>query len=93
MTKLRVGALLVLLSAVPAYGQVTSIASSTPAPKGQDLNRIVCEVEETTGTRLGATKVCKTVLEWQQLKSEHRDTVEAFQRMNTSTGCQEGQGC
>ena len=43
------------------------------------------------GTRLGATKVCKTVLEWQQMRTEHRETVEQFQRMNTSVGCPDGQ--
>ena len=93
MAKLRMCAMLLLAASAPAYTQVTSLNSSTPGSKGQDLNKIVCEVEETTGTRLGARKVCKTVLEWQQLRSEHRDTVEAFQRMNTSNGCQEGQGC
>jgi hypothetical protein len=93
MAKLRVCAILLLAASPPVHAQVTSINSSTPASKGQDLNKIVCEVDQTTGSRLGAHKVCKTVLEWQQQRSEHRETVENFQRMNTSTGCQEGQGC
>lgn len=74
----------VTLVSSPAFAQVTSLQSANPAPKGQDLNRIVCEVEETTGSRLGARKVCKTVLEWQQLKREHRDTLEKFQQQNTN---------
>jgi hypothetical protein len=93
MAKLRVCAILLLAASPPVSAQVTSINSSTPAYRGQDLNKIVCEVDQTTGSRLGAHKVCKTVLEWQQQRSEHRETVENFQRMNTSTGCQEGQGC
>lgn len=78
-----------------ATAQVTSIATNNPAPKGgrQDLNRIVCEVDETTGTRLGARKVCKTVADWQDLRLQHRERVEEIQRMGTSVGCQEGQAC
>ena len=71
-----------------ATAQVTSIATANPAPKGgaQDLNKIVCEVDETTGTRLGARKVCKTVLEWQQFKYEVHQGLQKFQQQATSTG-------
>lgn len=87
-------AIAALLAAAPAGAQVTSIQSSNPsAPKSHDPNAVVCQVEQTTGTRLGARKVCKTALEWQQLRTEHRESVEQFQRMGTSAGCQEGQGC
>jgi hypothetical protein len=81
------------VASVPASGQVTTILSPNPAPKGngQDLSKIVCEVTQTTGTRLGARKVCKTVLEWQQLRREQRDTLESVQRQATSTGCPNGQ--
>lgn len=79
-----------LATSAPAFAQVTSINSSTPAGKGQDLNKIVCEVEETTGTRLGARKVCKTVLEWQQMRRDQRETVEKFQQQGTSTGIPSG---
>ena len=50
----------------------------------------MCEVDETTGTRLGARKVCKTVAEWQDLRSQTRTNVEMTQRMATSTGCPNG---
>ena len=70
-----------LLASTPAFAQVTSIATNNPAPKGgQDLNKIVCEVDQTTGSRLGAHKVCKTVLEWQQMREEQREHVEGVQR-------------
>lgn len=83
-----------LLTASSAVAQVTSIESANPAPKGaSDPNRIICEVDETTGTRLGAHKVCKTALEWQEQRASHRESVEGFQRQGTSVGCQEGQGC
>ena len=80
----------VALSSSAATAQVTSIQAPNPAPKGQNLDKIVCEVAQTTGTRLGARKVCKTVLEWQDLRSQTRTNVEMVQRMATSTGCPDG---
>jgi hypothetical protein len=79
-----------LATSAPAFSQATSTNGNTPAAKGQDLNKIVCEVQETTGTRLGARKICKTVLEWQQMRREQRETVEKFQQQNTSTGIPSG---
>jgi len=81
------------LSSSAATAQVTSIQTANPASKGQDLDKIVCEVAQTTGTRLGARKVCKTVLEWQQMRESQRHDLEEVQRMGTSVGCQEGQSC
>ena len=80
-----------LIMSASASAQVTSIESSNPAPKGHDPNRIVCETFDTTGTRLGRRKVCKTVLEWQQLTAEQREGLQTFQRMATSVGCPNGQ--
>ena len=74
-----------LLASTPAFAQVTSVATNNPAPKGQDLNKIVCEVDQTTGSRLGARKVCKTVLEWQQMRREQRESIEGIQR-NSNVG-------
>jgi len=94
MGKLVTIAAATLLGASSAVAQVTSIESSNPASKGiGNPNRIVCEVDETTGTRLGAHKVCKTALEWQEQRASHRESLEMFQRQGTSQGCQEGQGC
>jgi hypothetical protein len=76
-----------------AISQVTSMESANPAPKSvssQDLNKVVCEVDSTTGTRLENHKVCKTVLEWQEQRRAHREGVEGFQRQGTSVGCQNG---
>jgi hypothetical protein len=78
-----------LFVSVPALAQATSPQSNGPATK-QDLNRIVCEVDQTTGSRLGARKVCKTVLEWQQMRREQRETVEKFQQQNSSVGSPSG---
>ena len=82
-----------LLLGAPAVAQITTMQSNNPAPIKGDPNRMVCEVEQTIGTRLGARKVCKTVHEWQELRMEHRETVAAFEQRNTSVGCQEGNAC
>ena len=69
-----------------AISQVSSMESANPAPKsvsGQELNKVVCEVDSTTGTRLGNHKVCHTVSEWAQLKQGHRDDVERAQQQLT----------
>lgn len=94
MGKLVTIAAAAVLTAGSAVAQVTSIQSANLGSKGTGHpDRIVCEVDETTGSRLGAHKVCKTELEWRQQRSEHRETLEGFQRQGTSLGCQEGQGC
>jgi hypothetical protein len=90
MSKLQFFGVLALAAASPVYAQVTSIESSNPARKSNDPNRIVCDVEQTTGTRLGARKVCKTAAEWAQLKQETRQNVEKVQQQGTSTGIPSG---
>jgi hypothetical protein len=86
MRKLRVIALWAFVAGTPVYAQVTSIQTSNPARKSGDPNRIICDVEQTTGTRLGARKVCKTAAEWAQMTQEHRQTLEKVQQQATSTG-------
>jgi hypothetical protein len=93
MMKLTMFLAATLLVSTTAAAQVTSFESNIPVQRGHDPNRVVCEVDQTTGTRLGARKVCKTVAEWQQMRTEHRETVEDFERRNTSVGCQEGNAC
>lgn len=65
-------------------------ATSQPAPtpivvvgkdgKKSDPNRIICEKQETTGTRLGARKVCLTAAQWQEKRREHREELERAQK-------------
>ena len=85
--------MVLMLIATPATAQVTSLEAANQLPKTGDPNRIVCERQETTGSRLGAHKVCLTVAEWAEKKREHRETLESIQHFGTSVGCQEGQAC
>ncbi len=76
-------ALAAMLGAAASAGtaQVTTLESPNPAPKKGDLNRIVCEKQETTGTRLGTRKVCLTVLQWEEKRREQREHTEKVQRI------------
>ncbi len=68
------------LIAVPAAAQVSSIETARPALKSKDPNRIVCERQDTTGTRLGSRKVCLTAAQWQEKRREHREELERAQK-------------
>lgn len=84
MRKVYAFAVAASLVSSAAAAQVTSMAAANPPPapavKGQNLNKVVCEVDQTTGSRLGARKVCKTVLEWQQMRREQRESIERIQQ-------------
>ena len=41
---------------------------------------MVCRVEQTVGSRLGAKKTCMTAREWKDLEDETRQAVEKFQQ-------------
>lgn len=78
---------LVILAALAAFGtttvsaQVSSIESSRPDTKSQDPNKVICERAETTGTRLGAKRVCMTAAQWAEQRREQREDLERVQRI------------
>jgi hypothetical protein len=77
---------LMIAVATSAMAQSTPPQTATPpATAGKDPNRIICEKEDTIGSRLGGTKVCKTWLEWQQQRAEHRESIERIQQ-NSNVG-------
>jgi hypothetical protein len=85
MLKASVFAALVAFAAQPAVAAEDSAQGSKPtvvAGKGKsyDPNRMVCQREETTGTRLGARKVCLTALQWEEKRREHREQLERAQQ-------------
>ena len=83
--------LLIVAAAVatPAASQSISFDNSPPlAPNKANAkgDKLICEKEETLGTRLGAQKVCLTETQWQERRREQRETLEKFQRQQTSVG-------
>ena len=82
MLKASIFAALLAFAVQPA---VAKDGSEGPAPatakaKSNDPNRMICQREETTGTRLGARKVCLTAAQWAEKRREHREDIERAQR-------------
>lgn len=47
----------------------------------------ICRVQETTGSRLAAKRICKTQAEWDEIAANARNDVEtATGRLNTANG-------
>lgn len=72
-------AIAVLVSAAAPAQVITSYRANNPAPIKGDANKIVCQKEETIGTRLGGKKVCLTVAEWQARQHADREQTERVQ--------------
>lgn len=73
-----------LLAAAPASAQLITIESSNPLPKtadGGDLNRVICEKVQRTGSRLEFDKVCMTALQWKEHQQGHREDFEKVQQV------------
>lgn len=79
MIKIALAAVGLSLVAAPAAAQVSSIESSRASTRS-DPNRMICERVDTTGTRLGARKVCLTTAQWQEKRREHREELERAQK-------------
>ena len=75
-----------LVAATPALAQIVPADQATSAQKPKDPNRIICERDEETGSRLGAREFCKTAAQWDALRHANREQVEDWQRQLTSPG-------
>jgi hypothetical protein len=45
-----------------------------------DANKVVCKTEETTGSRLGAMRVCKTKAQWDATSDASRQMLDDTQQ-------------
>ncbi len=74
-------ALLLVGTAQPAFAQTAAsqprAAKSTSADK---LDKIVCQTEESLGSRLNVKRVCKTVREWREEAEGSREALERIQQ-------------
>jgi Ni/Co efflux regulator RcnB len=51
--------------------------------KAADLNEVVCEKEEETGSRLGAKRVCMTRSQWAEQRRVERQEIDKAQTQRT----------
>jgi len=65
----------------------SSAAGTTQLPRNleklaqnkSDLDKVVCEKQETMGTRLGAKKVCMTVAQWIEFQNDVKDQARRLE--------------
>ncbi len=68
------GASSVLAETSPAAGSATG-SQVVKADSKYDPNKIVCKTEDTTGTRLGAKRVCHTRADWAEMERVTQQSV------------------
>ena len=70
-----------IVVAAPAAAQTAPAAQPAPVnSKKPDVNKLVCQRQEEIGSRLSAKKVCMTVQEWQEFRSQNRENLERWQQ-------------
>jgi hypothetical protein len=80
--------LLLLSSVAGAQAQPATQAAAAPAgaaqpnaaPKKPDPNKVVCELQDQIGTRLGAHKVCMTVAQWEEFRRDEQSQTQHIQQ-------------
>jgi len=77
--------LLCLLAAVAVAAPVAAqtVPANQPNPtnsKKSDADKLVCQRQDEIGSRLNAKKVCMTVKEWQEFRSQSRENLERWQQ-------------
>jgi hypothetical protein len=90
MSKFVALSVLIVLAA-PALAQTASqtTAQNEAQPKSTSADKIICKTEETTGTRLGAHRVCATASEWRELAEQTQAAVQKIEQQDSGI-CREG---
>jgi hypothetical protein len=73
-----------LIVAAPALSQ-TATPAAAPANAKPAKDKLICETQQETGSRLDRKRVCHTAEEWQSIKSQSRDAIEKYQQQATGT--------
>jgi hypothetical protein len=60
-----------LFVAMFAAAAVAAVPAPTDSKAQSGANQVVCRNMTYTGSRLGATKVCRTKQEWNEIQAEH----------------------
>ncbi|HEY0414476.1 MAG TPA: hypothetical protein VGD66_15180 [Allosphingosinicella sp.] len=79
-----------LAAALAAAGTAAPLPAAPPAA-GTDATKKICRLQETIGSRLGGTRICRTRAEWEDLKLQSRRTVERVQ--SGTSACLRGGVC
>lgn len=74
-----------LIVAAPALSQTAAPAAAPTANAKPTKDKLICETQQETGSRLDRKRVCHTAAEWQSIKSQSRDAIEKYQQQSTGT--------
>lgn len=73
-------------TAAPTLAQSTANSAPANAKPVENPNEIVCEKQETTGSRIGARRVCMSRAEWADRKLQDRQELERVQVQRGTKG-------
>jgi hypothetical protein len=76
-----------LIAAVAVVAVPIAVMGAQPAVKARkDSNRRICEIRGTTGSRLGAVRVCRTKAQWDEVRADERAVIERTQSRKALNG-------
>ena len=76
----------VLASAATAWAQGPSTSTVNQEGPDNDPNEIVCRYENTIGSRVNRTRVCRTRAEWAEARAQTRQVVDRVQNGRQTSG-------
>ena len=80
-------AALLLGAATPSFAQTQPAAApATTEKQADDLNKLVCEKQESTGSRLAKKRICLTKAQWAERRLQDRQELERVQMQRGSKG-------
>ena len=84
MLKFAYMAAALVLAPMPAFAQIVfddtpATAAPTKAVGKSDLDKLVCRVQDTIGSRVQAHKVCLTKQQWFQAEQDEKNKLKELQ--------------
>jgi len=74
-------------AAAPSFAQTQSTPTPTATEKqADDLNKLVCEKQESTGSRLAKKRICLTKAQWAERRLQDRQELERVQMQRGAKG-------
>ena len=78
-------AMALLVSAMPVVAQIPASPKRAKAEAVNPLDKVVCRVDEATGSRLNRKTICLTLREWKDLQDLNQAELQKLQQQSTTT--------
>lgn len=77
----------IMVAAAAVVAIPIAVVGAEPARKASNPStKKICEIRDTTGSRLGAVRICRTKAEWAETKAEERAVLERVQSRKALNG-------